>query len=181
MAACLENAAHIGINVYEHIRRPKGHNELTPSPFYQSTFATTSLPQSILTELYDSVKPDLRPCSAQVKQPHPLYIDTLPFPSLRQRVLALRSCVTDLGDAGADGGEKIFDEEDFCRDIDADGIVCWGSDTDIGTGAPWDRRSWECRPWFLRKWWMVTGGPEGELGKQSRWWAEMRGEVFEEV
>lgn len=24
------------------------------------------------------------------------------------------------------------------------------------------------RPWFLKKWWMVTGGLDGDMGKQSR-------------
>lgn len=83
----------------------------------------------------------------------------------------MRSCITESED-GDTGGENVFDEEEFCRDIDADGIVCWGSDAKAGagtgTGAPWDRRSWEMRPWFLKKWWTVTGGLDGEMGKQSR-------------
>jgi hypothetical protein len=76
-------------------------------------------------------------------------------------------------------GAEVFDEQELTRDLDNDGIVCWGADSGVGTGVPWDHRSWECKPWFLRKWWMLTGGVEGEMGKQSRWWAEMRGEVFE--
>jgi hypothetical protein len=172
MAACLANAAHIGIDVYKHIRRPGGDSP-SPSPFFQPGGANATL-----SSLYQFIKPDLRPCLAQIKQPHNLYIDLFPFPSFRQRVLALKACTVEGEESGS---EQVFDEVEFCRDLDADGIVCWGSDAEIGTGAPWDRRSWECQPWFLRKWWMVTGGPEGEMGKQSRWWAEMRGEVFEEM
>lgn len=78
------------------------------------------------------------------------------------------------------GGKEIFDETDLTRDMDKGGIVCWGADSRAGSGTPWDHRSWEFRPWFLKKWWMLTGGMEGEIGKQSAWWAEMRGEVFDE-
>ena len=90
---------------------------------------------------------------SQITQEHPLYIDVFPIPYFRKRILALRR-------AGVErDGEGIFDEEEFTRDIDADGIAFWGADSSAGVkaGAPWDHRSWECRPWFLRKWWMLTG------------------------
>lgn len=150
MSACLGNAAHIGIDIYEHIRQPSGHcnGNHTISPFFQPGLADTTLTPTTIASLYQSTIPDLRPCAAQIKQSHFLYIDTFPLPEFRKRILALRSCVTDCED-GEEGGEKVFDEGEFCRDIDADGIVCWGSDAKVGTGAPWDRRSWEVRPWFL--------------------------------
>ena len=150
MSACLANAAHIGIDIYEHIRQPSGHcnGNHTISPFFQPALANTTLTPTTIASLYQSTIPDLRPCAMQIKQSHFLYIDTFPLPEFRKRILALRSCVTDCED-GRGSGEKVFDEEEFCRDIDADGIVCWGSDAKVGTGAPWDRRSWEIRPWFL--------------------------------
>lgn len=164
----MENAAHIGIDIYEHIRRPAGHCDgHTLSPFFQP-LADTALNSTTIANQYQSIIPDLRPCAAQIKQSHYLYVDVLPFPEIRKRILALRECVTDCEDGEEGGGEKVFDEKEFCRDIDADGIVCWGSDARVGTGAPWDRRSWEMRPWFLKKWWMATGGLDGEMGKQSR-------------
>jgi hypothetical protein len=62
-----------------------------------------------------------------------------------------------------------------------DGIVCWGGRAEVGSGAPWDARSWEVKGWFLKKWWVVTGGVEGEIGRLSRWWCEVRGEYFEDL
>lgn len=180
MAACFANAAHLGVDIYQQLRRPSSHS-LTPSPIYQADLANTTLSPSVITNLYRTTKPDLRPCAAQIKQPHSLYIDLFPFPSFRQRILSLKSCITHSEDSIDGSSEPIFNEDEFCKDLDAGGMVCWGSDADIGTGCPWDRRSWECRPWFLRKWWIVTGGVDGEIGRQSRWWAEIRGEAFEEM
>lgn len=125
MAACLANAAHIGIDIFEHIRRPTGHcgDEHAPSPFFQPALANMPLTPATIASLYQNTVPDLRPCAAQIKQRHWLYIDTFPIPEFRKRILALRSCVTD-GEDGDDGRNKVFDEEEFCRDIDAEGVVC---------------------------------------------------------
>lgn len=77
----------------------------------------------------------------------------------------------------------MIDEDDLCADLQNDGLICWGSSLGggsaaMGSGAPWDARSWEAQSWFLRKWWILIGGAEGEIYKQTRWWCEMRGERF---
>jgi hypothetical protein len=76
--------------------------------------------------------------------------------------------------------EPMIDEDELCQDLN-NGLVCWGSVLDgrnstIGSGVPWDVRSWEAQPWFLKKWWIVIGGAEGEIYKQTQWWRQIRGE-----
>lgn len=71
------------------------------------------------------------------------------------------------------------------------GLICWGgagvgkrdrnnnnstARNHLSSGAPWDHRSWEAKPWFLRKYWVLLGGEEGELVRQSEWWRGVRGE-----
>jgi hypothetical protein len=105
------------------------------------------------------VAPDLAPTATQLQHPHLLYIDIFPFPDFREKMLALRAV-----------RPKVFDEQNFMRDIDTgEAMCCWGP-------TPWEKRSWEVQPWFLRKWWMLTGGEEGEMGTLSRWWRRFRGE-----
>jgi len=155
MAACIANAAHIGVDVKTALCGKPG---TTGSPFFSASLTNIPLSLDTITTSYRAIEPDLRPCAAQITQDHPLYIDVFPFPTLRKRILAIRAC--------ADGDEKVFDEEGFTHDIDNGGVVCWGADSRVGPGVPWDSRSWEFQGWFLRKWWMLTGGVEGELGKQ---------------
>jgi hypothetical protein len=101
--------------------------------------------------------PDLAPTALQLQNPHYLYLDCMPFPELREKILALRAVEP-----------KILDEDELKRDIDeGEAMRCLGP-------TPWERKSWEIQPWFLRKWWMVTGGEHGELGQLSRWWRLLR-------
>jgi len=100
---------------------------------------------------------------------HP-YIDVLPFPTFRERLIKL-----------ACAGEPMIDEDELCKDLENDGLICWGSSLGggsaaMGSGAPWDLRSWEAQDWFMKKWWILIGGAEGEIYKQTQWWCEMRGE-----
>lgn len=100
---------------------------------------------------------------------HP-YIDVLPFPTFRERLITL-ACAK----------EPTIDEDELCKDLENDGLICWGSSlgggsTAVGSGAPWDIRSWEAQGWFMKKWWILIGGAEGEIYKQTQWWCEMRGE-----
>ncbi|KAH6989157.1 hypothetical protein BKA56DRAFT_248726 [Ilyonectria sp. MPI-CAGE-AT-0026] len=114
------------------------------------------------------VPPSLRPISSQLSVPHHPYIDSLPFPTFRRRILAALS--TD---------PPLLDEDDLCIDLMVrDGLVCWGSCDQGGMdrGTPWDSYSWQAKGWFLRKWWWLIGGKDGELWSSSRWWASQRGE-----
>lgn len=121
--------------------------------------------------IWKSVKPDLRPIKEQVTIAHHPCLDIFPFPTFRKNALR---------------GTMLLDEDEFFLDATS-GLMCWGgagggkADHKGGagkasTGSPWDHRSWEGKPWFLRKYWILLGGEEGELVRQSEWWRSTRGE-----
>ncbi|KAH7324297.1 hypothetical protein B0I35DRAFT_423859 [Stachybotrys elegans] len=143
------------------------------SPFYGGDFSTNT-PEVVELAGVDAkflhLKPDLRPTIAQIKRRHHPYMDLFPCPIFRQRMIELTTAEP-----------PIIDEGDLCRDIEKDGIICWGSQLSgdhaaTGSGAPWDMRSWEMEPWFLKKWWFLVGGTDGAFYQQSRWWCEVRGD-----
>lgn len=169
MSAAMANAAHIGLDIAAQLSIGP-HSGFASSPFFSASLKGTTLSDDTIASSYSALKPDLRPCALQITHEHPLYIDVFPMPSFRKRIIALRAANAEVGE----DGEKVFDEEAFMHDLDGGGVHCWGH-------TPWDRRSWEAASWFLRKWAMLTGGVDGEMGRQSRWWAESRGEVFEEL
>ncbi|KAF8859049.1 hypothetical protein BDZ45DRAFT_372188 [Acephala macrosclerotiorum] len=164
VAACVANASTLGITI------------VTPdcddleSPFFRDNLSETSAKTACLNE-FAHVRTCLRPCATQLMHRHHPYIDMLPFPTFRERVIKL-ACAE----------EPMIDEDDLCKDLsENDGLICWGSalgggSAVTGTGTPWDSRSWEAQPWFLRKWWILIGGKDGEIYKQTQWWCEMRGE-----
>jgi hypothetical protein len=140
------------------------------SQFYRGPLLRDAAQMFITTEKFDHVVPHLRPTVAQVRHRHHPYLDVLPFPTLRERII--EACSID---------SPILDEEDLCDDLQKDGLICWGSylgdgNLATGSGAPWDYRSWEAQPWFLKKWWFFIGGSQGELFQQTRWWHQMRGD-----
>ncbi|KAF2417717.1 hypothetical protein EJ08DRAFT_666381 [Tothia fuscella] len=151
-AACIENAVALGVTFAQIKYHKCGHDRLV-SPWVS---------QSVYTNLDENaVVPDLSPGEAQKKHDHDLYIDCLPFKDFREKLLALRSAAP-----------KIFDEEDFIRDLDyRDAMQCRGP-------TPWENKSWEIQTWFLNKWWMITSGESGEMGTCSKWWRMFRGELL---
>jgi Domain of unknown function (DUF3425) len=146
-------------------------NEDTVSPLHDIS-ATEGTENAVCAARFQQVSWDLRPTAAQIRHRHHPWIDTLPSPTLRQRLI---ECIS--------SDPPVVDEDDFCQDLENDGLICWGStvgktDLPSGSGAPWDVRSWEAQPWFLRKWWFVVGGSNGELFQASKWWNEMRGDCL---
>lgn len=145
-------------------------NPETESPFYRGPLSKDVAGMVITKEKFDDVAPHLRPTIAQIRHRHHPYLDGLPFPTLRERIIEACSLES-----------PILDEEELCDDLEKGGLICWGSylgdgNCATGSGAPWDFRSWEAQPWFLRKWWFFIGGSQGELFQQTRWWHEMRGD-----
>jgi hypothetical protein len=162
-AACVANAAALGFS-YEATTCDN-----TESPFFQASVSEDNA-KTICLNSFQELKEHLRPCPTQLVLAHHPYIDVLPFPTFRERLIKL--AYTD---------SPMIDEDDLCSDLENDGLICWGSSLGggsaaTGSGAPWDIRSWEAQPWFLRKWWILIGGAEGEIYKQTRWWCETRGE-----
>ncbi|KAL6806849.1 hypothetical protein GGI42DRAFT_319595 [Trichoderma sp. SZMC 28013] len=159
LSACLSNAAMLGLT-------PATTSNDAESPFYHGHFSKQA--EEWQRSEFKNIKRDLRPTKSQLARSHHPYLDVLPFPTFRERAIALIHADT-----------PVFDEEELCRDLLNDALVCWGSSLGAGignSGAPWDIRSWEARPWFMKKWWFLTGGIEGELYQQTRWWCEMRGD-----
>ena len=119
---------------------------------------------------FSCLKPDLRPTKEQITISHPSYVDCLPFPEVRSRIIELLA-----------HDPPLFDEDEFWHDVEKDALMCWGSisvrpgNHTAAGGAPWDARSWEAKTWFLAKWSFVVGGEDGELSRSSAWWREMRG------
>ncbi|KAF3483215.1 uncharacterized protein GIQ15_02539 [Arthroderma uncinatum] len=146
------------------------------SPFFRpiaETADNTTKENTVnaVQRIFKRLKPDLRPSSEQITIKHHPYIDILPFPTLRKNLIL---------------GQGEVDEDEFFHDILA-GLACWGSagigkrDRQVSTGyastgTPWDVRSWEATPSFLNKYWILLGGEEGELVRQSEWWRGIRGE-----
>ena len=146
------------------------------SPFFRFTagsvdFMVQSNMIKTVQQTFKSLKPDLRPSREQIMVKHHPCIDILPFPTLRNNFIT---------------HQDEFDEDEFFMDVFT-GLVCWGGagigkrDQNINTGyvstgTPWDVRSWEAKEWFLKKYWILLGGEDGELVRQSEWWRSMRGE-----
>jgi hypothetical protein len=146
-----QNARAIGLTL-ETIMRPD-----CTSPFNVSSSTATALPPGSF------IPPDLRPTSYQICFPHHPFIDLIPFPWFRDRVIALSSL-----------HPPPLDRLQLKKDILSEGLICWKSRARSG-GQPWDRRSWEVAPWFLEKWgWLIE--EQGQVENQSRWWRELRGE-----
>ncbi|OIW32650.1 hypothetical protein CONLIGDRAFT_275548 [Coniochaeta ligniaria NRRL 30616] len=148
------------------------------SPFFRPGAASTDKADTVSTvqKIFKTLKPDLRPSREQITVAHHPFIDILPFPTLRNNLIAQ---------------QVMLDEDEFCEDILA-GLVCWGgagvgqrdreaSTGFASTGMPWDVRSWEARAWFVKKYWTLLGGEDGELVRQSEWWRGVRGEDSLEV
>jgi hypothetical protein len=163
VAACFANAAMLELSTEALWSRT------SQSPFYQAQIANYPSGTAIKGQ-FAHLKPLLRPSSTQLAHPHHPYLDILPFPAFRNRIIQLLQVQP-----------PPFDPEKLCQDLKSDGLICWGStkrdgqDT-VGSGAPWDIRSWEIKPWFLTKWWFLFDGPDGEMCQHSRWWSELRGE-----
>lgn len=129
------------------------------------------------------VPPDLRPTDQQLIHPHHPYVDVIPFASFRHRMMSALAA-----------DPPLVDEDEMCRDMDAEAFICWGGMgrahgnasssgqqdgyVDMAAEVPWDMRSWEPQVWFLRKYWFLVGGWDDEMWRSARWWAGLRGEVI---
>lgn len=163
VAACFANAAMLGLS-------PETlWSKTSQSPFYQSQMANDPFGTANVGQ-FGHLKPLLRPSSTQLAHPHHPYLDILPFPAFRNRIIQLLQVQP-----------PPIDSDKLCQDLKSDGLICWGStnrdgrDTG-GSGAPWDIRSWEIKPWFLKKWPLLFDGPDDEMYQHSRWWSELRTE-----
>lgn len=95
--------------------------------------------------------PTIAPTLQQQVIPHYPYVDMLPWPALRDRLLASLSAIN---------------EPEFVLDVSTDSLKIWGS-------TPWDPMSWEFSPAFARKWWFLL---DNEIMHTTNFWRRQRGE-----
>ncbi|KAM0123527.1 hypothetical protein ACHAP3_011062 [Botrytis cinerea] len=128
-----------------------------------SPFGQTG-PQLPSTPPKDGLYPDsLSPTSLQSSAVHHPWIDLLPWPELRDRILFLS-----INDR-IDEDELWYDlvEFDTVRTRDEVSLIIWGE--------PWDPRGWEVSIGFLRKWgWLLKGSLDVLEG--TNYWRHKRGE-----
>lgn len=174
LLACIQNAQSMGLKV-EDVMMPE---RLATSPFYQPIMAPTDDPTRLLECVASPTTPvHLKPTLPQVLYPHPAFLDLIPMPDFRARVITLLAT-----------HPHVIDMMDLKKDVAFENGICYW--TSLGSGGnnksaaaqaahgqPWDMRSWEVAPWFLRKWRVLFGGEDGETLKQSQWWQRARGEL----
>jgi hypothetical protein len=95
--------------------------------------------------------PSLLQTALQTTVVHLPYIDVLPFPAMRSRIISALA---------------IIDEDDLRRDLMDSGLRCWGR-------SPWDPRDWELQDEFTDKWWFLL---DEEIVNLTNWWRSERGD-----
>lgn len=96
-----------------------------------------------------SLPSTLMPTELQKTIPHPPFVDVIPFPGVRDRVL--RSLA-------------VIDLEKLTIDLTGGAFKVWGS-------IPWDGTSWEVSEEFAKKWWFLI---DGELLQATNFWRRQR-------
>ncbi|KAH6892621.1 hypothetical protein B0T10DRAFT_295794 [Thelonectria olida] len=166
-AAILANSTAIGLFNYEVLNE----DGLSPFNIDDKVGCPPSQVAATRARFATRVPQSLAPCDVQLTFPHHPYLDVIPFSEFRQRAVAALTC-----------HPPLFDEEEMCHDLDAEGLICWGSQPansekrGIEMEVPWDPRSWEPQTWFLEKYWFLVGGLNGEMHTSARLWASRRGE-----
>jgi hypothetical protein len=95
--------------------------------------------------------PSLLPTELQKTVPHHGYIDMIPFPILRDRILETLS---------------VINEEELCRDLQSDDWKIWGK-------KPWEPGSWEFAQDFVLKWWFLL---DDDILRMPNFWRMQRQE-----
>lgn len=115
-----------------------------------------------------SIPPAFYPTALQKTVIHPFWIDSIPWPSMRDNMIR----------AVNGQGAKSFDVDELCGDVcgglyegfddvENRGILIWGE--------PWQTGDWEMTEGFFRKWsWLVKGCDD--LLEATNRWREHRGE-----
>ena len=106
----------------------------------------------------------LCPTPCQSSAFHHPWIDVLPWPELRDKILFLAA--NELIDEDELWYDMVeFDASRTCHDAS---IIVWGE--------PWDPRGWEVSTGFLRKWgWILKGCPD--ILEATNYWRQKRGET----
>lgn len=93
----------------------------------------------------------LAPIPLQSVIPHAPYLDLIPIPSLRERLIVAKD---------------VFEPFDMWTDLSLGEVKVWGN-------IPWEGDSWEISDRFAVKWWFVMSD-ETLMG--TNFWRRVRGE-----
>ncbi|KAM0555026.1 hypothetical protein ACHAPJ_006374 [Fusarium lateritium] len=96
-----------------------------------------------------TIPSSLVPTLLQRTIPHPSYVDIIPFPGVRDRLL--RSI-------------QIIDQDKLSEDLVQDAFRVWGN-------AAWDEAGWEVSETFARKWWFLI---DDTLLRATNFWRRQR-------
>lgn len=119
-------------------------------------------PHSLNIPRFNHVTPskipvDLRPTLIQQSKPHPFWMDTLPFPRIRDNMIFLAGTY-DEDDLYSDLGRDIY--EGF-EDTERRGFVSWKD--------PWSADGWEISDGFAKKWGFLLAGCSEEIALTNKW------------
>ncbi|RSL67064.1 hypothetical protein CEP53_003192 [Fusarium sp. AF-6] len=103
----------------------------------------------IFNPSHASIPSALIPTELQKTIPHPPFVDVIPFPGVRDRLL--RSLA-------------VINLEKLTIDLAGGAFKVWGS-------VPWDGTSWEVSEEFAKKWWFLI---DGELLRATNFWRRQR-------
>ncbi|KAI9712655.1 MAG: hypothetical protein M1820_001276 [Bogoriella megaspora] len=92
----------------------------------------------------------IMPTLQQQTVPHKPYVDVLPWPSLRDRVLKSLT---------------VINEQELVMDLVS--LTVWGT-------TPWDPMGWEVAPEFAQKWWFLM---DDGIMHSTNFWRAQKGEV----
>jgi hypothetical protein len=95
--------------------------------------------------------PSLTPTKLQAVIAHHAYVDMIPFPILRDRILEAL---------------QTMNEEELCKDLVTDEWKIWGN-------KPWEPRSWEMPHKFVHKWWFLL---DEDILAMTNFWRQQRSE-----
>lgn len=134
------------------------------NPFYLHVVAPIPHP---------SLPPNLHPVPAQVTIPHHPILDTLPWPSVREKLICIFALPSALRppiarDDEANGASKGIMQ--IAHDLDdfRDGIKVHGNTTEWGNGNELIEEAWEIGEVFYRNWWFALDGKILENANKRR-------------
>lgn len=144
MLAYLHNATSIDLSIKDLLE--------LKSPFYRPNTTMADDTTSLLSAARKPWIPaHLQPTLPQILFPHHPYLDLIPFPTLRARVITLTNTTP-----------WMLNPMELKKDIFSEGLSCRPDTcrTSLqGSGQPWDVHSWQAAPWFITKWRLLMASP----------------------
>lgn len=155
-SGCVANAHYLGISIHDLM------DINAQSPFSSTTSITSPTCKTVWTqsihygEAEDFFCTSLAPTWEQLTTPHHPFIDTLPWPSFRSRVITTIY-----------SEPPLTDQKELTNDLVHNGIRCYrimrGHSYGNESFVPWDARNWKVEPWFFVKWQGLFDEPLAQL------------------